>query len=289
MGGMRSSARALRLGVAALATIGLSACNLLTGASDLDIAAGGDSSPSPAGDAGTSDSPPPTKEPTRDGGATPDSGGALSLCTAATTFCDDFDGASGLSKRGLLKLGDATIAIDSLAAVSAPSSLLITYPETPTANTVGAELTASTKVQPTIISLTFSMRIESSGDGNDTDALTIAQLTLGSTWSLKLGVRRTGDTVLEESQGPSGPASSVMDLTKEINQSSAFSTIEIQVGLQAPAVAATVKIDGKDVGQKSLSPPASRGTLGVAIGDRSVSGTKRAWKIRYDNVVLVAK
>lgn len=291
MEGMGSSARALRLGVAFLTALGLGACNLLTGASDLDIARG-EPNPTPTGDAGASDSPPPTKEPNRDAGADADGGSPVSPCASANVFCDDFDGTPALAKWGVLKIGDATMVVDSVSAVSAPASLLMTYPATPGGNTVGAELSASTKLAPAFVSLKLAVRVEEAGESTDATPLSIVQLTLGTTFTLRLGLLRTGDAVLEEAHGPGGggpPPSSTVELTQELDPGKTFSAIEIDVDLQGSNPAAAVKIDGKPAGTKNLSPPSTKEILGVAIGDRSVSGTGKAWKIRYDNVVLVAK
>lgn len=289
MEGMGSSAHALRLGAAVFAVSGLAACNLLTGAADLDLSGGDAPVPTATTDAGNADASPPGKEPPRDAGTDADGGGPTSPCVAAATFCDDFDGMT-LSKWGVVKLGDATFALDSLAAVSAPASLLMTFPATPGGNTVGAELSTSTKLTPETFVLRLAVRMEAIGNGDDASVHGIAQITLGTAYSLRLAVGRKAGTVLEETtSGPGAPSTSTARLTPGLEEDNSFREIEISVAIKSPSATATVRIDNKAAASKQLVPPASRGTIGIVLGDRSVSGTTTDWRVRYDNVVLVAK
>lgn len=289
MEGMGSSGHALRLGAAVLLGWGLGACNLLTGASDLDIAAEGTPSPTATNDGGIADTGPPGKEPPRDAGIDAEGGGPASPCTAAATFCDDFDGKT-LSKWGVVKLGGATFSLDSLAAVSAPASLLMTFPATPTSNTVGAELSTSTKLTPETFVLRLAVRLEAIGNGDDASVHGIAQITLGTAYSLRLAVGLKAGTVFEETtSGPGAPSTSTARLTPGLEEDNSFHEIEISVAIKSPSATATVRIDNKSAGSKQLVPPASRETIGIVLGDRSVSGTTTDWRVRYDNVVLVAK
>lgn len=289
MGVMRRSASpSCRAGL--LAAVFATGCNLLTGASDLSFDQG--SGPG----TGSGDAQPDVGAVVPEGGEGPrdaaadgngDARPAAPTCAPGAIFCDDFDGADGLKKWGSLKIGGGTSAIDGVAAVSAPSSLLMSWPSG-AGTTVGVELQADIAKTAKLVRLSFSARVESLG-GKDGDALGVAQINIGTTYSIRLAVQKSGDTQLEEimASGSGGPSNvTTALLSRRLPQTNTFATIEITVSLDG-FPAATVQIGGQSAGTKPLT--GASGTLGISLGDRDVAASNNPWRIRYDNVVVIAQ
>lgn len=284
MGEMGTSASPLRR-VAMCGAAFLTGCNLLTGASDLEI--GANSVPSTGGGDAQADG---RVTPVGDGGgggsdaATDGDAGAVApQCTPLAVFCDDFDGKTGLSKWGTIAIGGGSANIDSVAAVSPPSSLLMTWP-TAGQNTVGVALQAGTGVTPKSAALNLSMRLEATDDSE----VTAVELLLGPSYAIRLKIRKAGDLRLEEATTlDAGGTATGTSLSRRLALGGPFQTVSIALTLDN-APSAAVQIDGQAAGTKALSPPASKGALSIVLGDSNVTSTSQPLRIRYDNVVVIA-
>ncbi|MBS2015611.1 MAG: hypothetical protein JST00_22175 [Deltaproteobacteria bacterium] len=272
------------IGLASAVVMG---CNVLTGAADLSVdgtevapgSDGGTASPDAAGDAGAEGS---KADAARDAGV--DAAVPAPPCSSGMVFCDDFDDGT-LAKWGVVKLGGSNAVVDQLAATSAPSSLLMTFPATPAANTTGAELQATIGAAPRYVRLTASVRLES-GD-NDKPNFALLTIAFGNTYALRVLLGRNGNAQMEESKtGPGANSTSTAGVSRRLT--GAFQSVQLEMALD-PSPTLTVQIDGLPAGTKGLTPPATLEPLRIVLGDSSVSGNELEWRVRFDNVGVVTK